>query len=92
MRIIGTYNSGDIETTKPLSLALKHTDAFGAIQIKNKEMTADLKLILRGTSPVSAPIDLTIYPNNKRKYSLSEIMLSFDPEYMRSFIQSHNKF
>ena len=92
MRIIGTYNSGDIETTKPLSLALKHTDAFGTIQIKNKEMTADLKLILRGTSPASAPIDLTIYPNNKRKYSLSEIMLSFDPEYMRSFTQSHNKF
>ena len=92
MRIIGTYNSGDIETTKPLSLALKHTDVFGTIQIMNKEMTADLKLILRGTSPASAPIDLTIYPNNKRKYSLSEIMLSFDPEYMRSFIQSHNKF
>lgn len=92
MRIIGTYNSGDIETTKPLSLALKHTDVFGTIQIKNNEMTADLKLILRGTSPASAPIDLIIYPNNKRKYSLSEIMLSFDPEYMRSFIQSHNKF
>ena len=92
MRIIGTYNSGDIETTKPLSLALKHTDVFGNLQIIDSKMTADLKLVLRGTSPATAPIDLTIYPDNKRKYLLSEIMLSFDPEYMRSFVKSHNQF
>ena len=92
MRLIGTYNSGDIKTTKPISLALKHVDVFGNIQIEKQNMTAELKLILRGTSPASAPIDLTVYPNNKRKYSLSEIMMSFDPEYMRSFIKSHNQF
>lgn len=92
MRIIGIYNSGDIKTTKPISLALKHTDVFGNMQIENKKMTAELKLILRGTSPASEPIDLIVYPNNTRKYSLSAIMMSFDPEYMRSFIKSHNQF
>ena len=60
--------------------------------IINNNMSAELKLILRGTSPDSAPIDLTIYPDNHREYSLSEIMISFDPEYMRSFTQSHNRF
>lgn len=92
MRIIGTYNSGDIRTTKPVSLALKHTDVVGNMQITDNKMMTNLKLILRGTSSGPAPIDLTIYPNNKREYSLSEIMMSFDPEYMRSFVQSHNQF
>ena len=92
MRIIGTYNNKDIQTTKPISLSLKHTDITGNIQITNNEMSAELKLILRGTSPDSASIDLIIYPNNKREFSLSEIMMSFDPEYMRTFTQSHNRF
>ena len=92
MRIIGIYDSGDIKTTKPISLALKHTDVFGNLQIIDSKMTADLKLVLRGTSPAPAPIDLKIHPDNKREYSLSEIMLSFDPEYMRSFVKSHNQF
>lgn len=92
LRIIGTYNNGDIQTTKPISLSLKHTDIIGNMQIINNKMTAELKLILRGTSPAPAPIDLIIYPDNHREYSLSEIMMSFDSEYMRSFIQSHDRF
>lgn len=92
MRIVGTYNSGDIQTTKPILLSLKHTDITGNIQIIKNDMLANLKLMLRGTSSSPAPIDLIIYPDNKREYSLSEIMISFDPEYMRSFIQSHNRF
>jgi len=92
LRIIGTYNNGDIKTTKPISLSLKHTDITGNMQIINNKMTAELKLIMRGTSPAPAPIDLIIYSNNRREYSLSEIMMSFDPEYMRSFIKSHDRF
>lgn len=92
MQIIGTYDHGDIQTTKPISLALKHTDIVGNLQITDNKMSAELKLMLRGTSSEPAPIDLIIYPNNNREYSLSEIMISFDPEYMRSFIQSHNQF
>ena len=92
MRIIGTYDSGNIQTTKPFLLSLKHTDATGNLTISENKMFAKLKLILRGTSSDPAPIDLTIYPSNKREYYLSEIMLSFDPEYMRTFIQSHNQF
>ena len=92
MRIIGTYNKGDIQTTKPLLLSLKHTDITGNMQITNNQMTTELKIVLRGTSSNPVPIDLTIYPNNRRKYSLSEIMMSFDPEYMRAFIQSHDRF
>ncbi len=91
MRIIGTYVNGDIQTTKPISLALRHTDIFGTFQITDKKMSADLKLILRGTSSSPAPINLKINDTN-RKYSLSEIMMSFDPEYMRVFTQSHNQF
>lgn len=92
MRIVGAYDNGNIKTTKPILLSLKHTDITGEVKIENNKMMADLKLILRGTSSGPAPIDLIIYPDNKREYSLSEIMTSFDPEYMRTFIQSHNQF
>ena len=92
MHIVGTYKNGDIETTKPLTLSMPHTDASGIFEIKNDEMTAKLRLVLRGTSADPEPIDLTIYPNDSRDFSLSEIMLHFDPEYMRAFIQTHNKF
>ncbi len=92
MRIIGIYDKGNIQTTKPISLSVKHADITGDIQINNNKMTAVLKMILRGTSSGPAPVDLIIYPDNKREYSLSEIMMSFDPEYMRTFIQSHNRF
>ncbi len=92
MRIIGTYNMGDIQTTVPLTLSMRHTDVIGNFEIKNNKMFAKLKLVLRGTSPSPAPIELTIYDNNYREYSLSEIMTNFDAEYMRSFVKSHNKF
>ena len=55
-------------------------------------MTTKLKLVLRGTSTDPEPIDLTIYPDNRREFSLSEIMLHFDPEYMRGFVKSHIMF
>lgn len=92
MRIIGTYDYGDIKTTYPLKLSMRHVDANGTFDITDKNMFAKLQMVLRGTSAGPEPIDLIIYPNNNRDFSLSEIMMNFDPEYMRTFIQSHNKF
>ncbi len=92
LHIIGTYNNGDIKLTAPLTLELRHVDASGTFEITNNHMSAKLNLLLRGTSAGPEPIDLTIYPNKKRDFSLSEIMMHFDPEYMRAFVQTHNKF
>lgn len=92
MHIVGTYENGDIETTQPFTLTIPHVDANGILEITNKEMFAQLQFILRGTSGSPEPIELTILPNDVRDFSLSQIMMNFDPEYMREFVQSHNKF
>ena len=92
MHIVGTYENGDIKTTEPFTLYMPHTDATGILQIENNEMTAKLKLVLRGASTDPEPINLAIYPHDTRDVSLSEIMLHFDPEYMREFVKIHNQF
>ena len=92
MRLIGNYKHGDFETTSPVELRLRHTDISGNIEIADGAMRATLNLVLRGTSPVPAPIDLTINPNGTREYSLSDIMMNFDATFMRDFIKTHNKF
>ncbi|MBR5904073.1 MAG: hypothetical protein IKZ49_00895, partial [Alphaproteobacteria bacterium] len=92
LRMIGDYEHGNIKTTLPFTLSLKHVDIMGTMEIIDNNMSSDMKLVLRGTAPSPQPIDLKIYPNNHREYSLSEIMLNFDPEYMRSFTKSHDKF
>ena len=92
MRIIGTYDKGDIKTTIPLTLSMRHVDATGDFEIQDNKMFAKLKFILRGTAPEPAPINMTVYDNNYREYSLADIMTTFDPEYMQVFTQTHNKF
>ena len=92
MHIVGTYKNGDIKTTAPIALLLPHVDASGTLEITNNNMFAQLQLVLRGTSSGPEPIALTIYPNNSREFSLSQIMMNFDPEYMREFVKSHNQF
>ena len=92
MHIVGTYENGDIMTTEPLTLYMPHSEATGTIQVENNDMTAQLSLILRGTSTNPEPIDLIVHPDNMRDFSLSDIMLHFDPEYMRAFVLSHNQF
>lgn len=92
MRIIGKYDNGNFDTTSPIQLQLRHTDATGELHIKDGELQAKFKMILRGTSPSPAPIELQIQPNNKRSYSLSEIMRNFDPTFMRGFVKTHLKF
>lgn len=92
MRVIGKYDKGNFETTKPIALRLRHTDATGELMIDNGMMSATFDLVLRGTSPVPAPIELRINSDNSRKYSLSEIMKNFDSTFMRDFVKTHNKF
>ena len=71
---------------------MQHVDASGLLEITNKEMSAEFNFVLRGTSMSPQPINITIYPNNEREFSLAEIMTHFDADYMRRFVQSHNKF
>lgn len=92
MHIVGTYDNGNIKTTEPFSLSMPHAEATGILQIENNEMRAQLKIILRGTSASPEPVDLMIFPDNSREFSLSQIMINFDPEYMREFIRFHNQF
>ena len=92
MRVIGKFANGDFITTVPIELQLRHTDATGNIEIANGEMNARLDMVLRGTSPAPAPLKLVVYPDNRRSYSLTEIMANFDPTFMRDFVKSHNKF
>ena len=92
LHIIGHYEHGNFATSEPLSLSLPHVDGTGALKIDDGAMLAQFYIVMRGTAPEPAPIDLTIAPNNERTYSLSEIMQNFDPSYMRQFVKSHNKF
>jgi hypothetical protein len=92
MHIVGSYDKGDIKTLQPLTLSMKHVDASGGLEITDKNMFVKLNLLLRGTSAGPEPITLTIDSNNYRDFSLSEIMISFDPEFMRTFVQTHDKF
>lgn len=92
MRIIGEYKNGNFITTTPIQLQLRHTDATGEMEISDGRMYADLNMTLRGTSPVPVPVELRINPDGTRSYSLSEIMINFDPTYMRDFVRSHDKF
>ncbi len=92
LHIIGTYNMGDIKTTRPLTLSMRHIDAIGEFKIIDKKMFASLNFILRGTSPSPAPIEVSVYDDGYRDYYLYEIMNGLDPDYMRSFVESHNKF
>ena len=92
MHIIGTYDNGDIKTTQPFTLSMPHVDSTGILDITNNELMAKFKFILRGTSAGPEPIDLTINSDDTRKYNFSEIMMHFDPEYMREFVRTHNQF
>ena len=92
MHLVGTYDNGNFITTQPIELSMRHTNAIGGLAITNGQMTAEFDLTLRGTAPTPVTINLGILPNNGRQYSLSEIMREFDPEFMRVFTKTHDKF
>ena len=92
LHIVGKYDRGNFETTEPLTLSVPHADATGTLQLNDGKMSAQFYLVLRGTAPEPAPIDLEIAPNGERTYSLSEIMQNFDPAFMREFVRTHDRF
>ncbi len=92
MRIIGDYTRDNFITTEPLEISLRHTDVIGGLAITDGFMTAEFDLTLRGTAPTPATVQLSIFSDNTRKYSLSDVMRQLDPGFMRAFIKTHTKF
>jgi len=92
LRIIGKYENGSFTTTRPFVLQLQHTDITGNIKTESGNLAAQIILLMRGTSPNPTPIYLNILPDGSRQYSLSEIMKNFDPDFLRNFTNTHNKF
>ena len=92
MRVIGHYENGNFETTRPLEISMRHSTATGQMQIIDGRMSANLKIVMRGVAPAPSPIELQINPNGTRNYSLSQIMMDLDTGYMREFVKTHAKF
>lgn len=92
LHFIGDYNGGNFTTTTPFSLSLRHADATGTVTVNDGKMAVSMNLIMRGTSPLPAPIAMDILPSGRRDYSLSQIMINFDPDYFRDFVATHDKF
>lgn len=92
MHVAGDFAGGDFETTAPLTIEMRHSAARGSLAIRDGRMTADLTILMRATSPDPTPVSLTVMPDGARRYSLSEIMLNFDPGFMRQFIRTHMRF
>ena len=92
IRVTGKYNHGNFTSTQPFALSLYRADSMGRVNIENGKMHIKMNLILRGTSPSPDQINLEIMPDGKRVYSLSEIMKNFDPDFLREFSKTHEKF
>jgi len=92
MHIAGEFAGGDFHTTEPVTVTMRHAEATGNIEIKDEQMTADLQVVMRATSPSPSKIALRLEPDGTRRYSLSEIMTNFDAGFMRQFIKTHDRF
>ena len=92
MRIIGEYKNGNFTTTQPLTFSVRHTEGTGILDITDGAMNAKFDITMRAVAPDAVTVSLTVTPNGRRKYSISELMRYFDPAFMRSFIKTHDKF
>jgi len=92
IRVIGKYDHGTFETTKPMEISMRHADAIGKMNITNGAMTTELNITMRGTAPDPVTVSVGIAPNGRRGYSMGEMIRYFDPAYMREFIKTHDKF
>lgn len=92
MHIVGKYDNSGFITSRPLTLQMRHIDAYGEFDVDSGNMTVVLNMVLRGTSPTPAPLRLTIAPDGTRNYSLTDIMTNFDSGFMRSFVKTHSQF
>ena len=92
MRVIGEYQNGNFITTRPIEFSVWHSDGVGTLDITDGAMNAQLDITMRAVAPDAVTVSLTVAPNGRRKYSISELMRYFDPAFMRSFIKTHDKF
>ncbi|MCL2017601.1 MAG: AsmA family protein [Alphaproteobacteria bacterium] len=101
LNITGLYENGGFKTTAPLTATTRHTEYSGQLQTMGgypsqsrggARISAQLRILLRGTSPVPVPISLNILPNGEREFSLSEIMRTLDPDFLREFVKLNNRF
>lgn len=92
MRIIGEYKNGNFATTQPIKLSVRHADGVGALDITAGAMNAKFDITMRAVAPDAVTVSLTVAPNGRRKYSISELMRYFDPAFMREFIKTHDRF
>ncbi len=92
MHIRGNYSNGNFITTSPIELSMRHTTATGGLAITNGQMTAELDITMRGTASTPTTIQLGVLPDGNRQYSLSEIMRTLDPGFMRAFVETHTQF
>ena len=92
LHIVGKYLNGEFETTRPFQFHARHSDAEGTLRTQGGTVTTAMAIILRGTSPFPEPVYLTINPGGVRNYSLFETTSKIDPEFMRTFIMTHDRF
>lgn len=92
MHLVGTYSNGNFISTDAITLSARHSDIVGGLAITNGTMTAEFDIILRGTSTTPAKIQLGILPGGGRQYSLSDIIQDIDLNFMRAFLETHNRF
>lgn len=86
-RLSGEYENGDFQTTRRFLLNARNTEMSGHLQLIDGILTAQIGILLRGTSIEPRPISLTILKSGMRSYSLSEMMRVFDPEYLAEFVK-----
>jgi len=92
LHIAGHYENGNFTTTMPLSASTRHTEYTGDLQVRRGAPAAQLRILLRGTSPAPSPMSVSITHGGAREYSLGEIMRTFDPDFMREFTRMHPRF
>jgi hypothetical protein len=92
LHISGHYENGIFTTTSPLSAATRHTEYTGELQILRGRAAGNLRILLRGTSPAPAPMLINVPHGGARNFSLSEIMQTFDSDFMREFTRIHPRF
>ncbi len=91
LKMVGTYNNGNFETTKPFTLSMQNIDAVGALFINNRIMTGTFEFILRGTAPKPVSVEMNINEYGTRKYSINELINNLDIGYMRAFTRKNNQ-
>jgi hypothetical protein len=92
LRLVGNYEGGTFRTTEPLTARTRHTEFTGHLQSRGGRVRAQLRILMRGTSPVPEPVSIEISGGGGRDFSLSEIMRTFDPDFMREFTRINNRF